>query len=128
MEWVVKQGIEVWSTREGQQKFDYHVDYLLNYIRFWQASGESGKTSTRIKQMTEAGVFAGGRVQYGYRLIHKGRTNKKGILVKDKAVDSAEMLIVQEVHRRALYEGVGTHTMAWELNDRGLCAHQDSLF
>ncbi len=132
VEWFVKQGIEVWSTREGQQKFDDHVDYLLNYIRFWQASGESGKTSTRIKtrikQMTEAGVFAGGRVQYGYRLADKGRTNKKGVPVKDKEVDPTEMLIVQEIHRRALYEGVGTHTMAEELNARGLRTHNGTRF
>ena len=69
VEWFVKQGVEVWSTREGQQTFNDHVDYLLNYIRFWQASGESGKTSTRIKtrlrQMVEAGIYIGGIVQYG---------------------------------------------------------------
>ena len=41
----VQQGIEVWSTREGEQRFDTHVDKLLNYIRFWQASGESEKTT-----------------------------------------------------------------------------------
>ena len=29
--------IEVWSAREGEQRFDNHVDKLLNYIRFWQA-------------------------------------------------------------------------------------------
>ena len=132
VEWFVKQGIEVWSTREGQQQFNDYVDYLLNYIRFWQASGESGKTSTRIKtrlrQMVEAGVYAGGTVQYGYRLVNKGRTNKKGAPVKDKEIDPAEMLIVQEVHRRALYDGVGTHTMAEELNARGLRTHSGARF
>lgn len=132
VEWFVKHGIEVWSTREGQQKFDDHVDYLLNYIRFWQASGESGKTSTRIKtrirQMTEAGIFAGGTVQYGYRLANNGRVNKKGAPVKDKEIDPEEMLIVQEVHRRTLYEGIGTYTMAEELNARGLRTHNGTKF
>ena len=33
VEWFVKQGIEVWSAMEGQQRFDTHVDKLLNYIR-----------------------------------------------------------------------------------------------
>lgn len=43
VEWFVKNGIEVWSAKEGQQRFDTHVDKLLNYIRYWQASGESIK-------------------------------------------------------------------------------------
>lgn len=34
VQWFVAQGIEVWSTREGKQRFDNHVDKLLNYIRF----------------------------------------------------------------------------------------------
>ena len=41
VEWFVKHGVEVWSTREGQQKIDSHTDKLINYIRFWQAAGES---------------------------------------------------------------------------------------
>ena len=36
VEWFVKNGIEVWSAMEGQQRFDTHVDKLLNYIRYWQ--------------------------------------------------------------------------------------------
>jgi len=31
----------VWSVKEGEQRFDHHVDKLTNYIRYWQASGES---------------------------------------------------------------------------------------
>ena len=58
VEWFVKNGIEVWSAKEGQQRFDTHVDKLLNYIRYWQASGESIKTSvrtkTRMEQLTKA--------------------------------------------------------------------------
>ena len=49
VQWFVENGIEVWSAKEGQQRFDTHVDKLLNYIRFWQASGESEKTSLRIR-------------------------------------------------------------------------------
>ena len=132
VEWFVKQGVEVWSTREGQQTFNDHVDYLLNYIRFWQASGESGKTSTRIKtrlrQMVEAGIYIGGVVQYGYKLEHRGRVNKKGNPVRDKVVDAEEMLIVQEIHQRSIYEGIGTHTMAEELNARGLRTHSGAKF
>ena len=49
LKWFVEQGISVWSTVEGEQRFDSNVDDLLNYIRFWQASSESQKTSVRIK-------------------------------------------------------------------------------
>ena len=49
VEWFVKNGIQVWSTQEGEQRFDNHIDKLLNYIRFWQADGESEKTSIRTR-------------------------------------------------------------------------------
>lgn len=48
LKWFVEQGISVWSTVEGEQRFDSNVDDLLNYIRFWQASSESQKTSVRV--------------------------------------------------------------------------------
>lgn len=44
VEWFVKHGVEVWSTREGQQKIDSHTDKLINYIRFWQAAGSRKKS------------------------------------------------------------------------------------
>ena len=76
VEWFVKHGIEVWSAREGEQRFDSHVDKLTNYIRFWQASGESEKTSMRIKtrmhQLTLDGVYTGGPVPFGYKLVGTG--------------------------------------------------------
>ena len=81
VEWFVKQNIEVWSAMEGQQRFDNHVDKLLNYIRYWQASGESIKTSlrvkTRLEQLTQEGLYSGGRTPFGYRLEKTGRMNKK---------------------------------------------------
>lgn len=60
VEWFVNNGIEVWSAKEGQQRFDNHVDKLTNYIRYWQASGESIKTSIRIPAYT-TGSCMGGR-------------------------------------------------------------------
>jgi DNA invertase Pin-like site-specific DNA recombinase len=60
VEWFDKQGIEVWSTQEGQQKFESRADKLINYIRYWQSGGESEKTSIRVrtkqKQMIEEGI------------------------------------------------------------------------
>ena len=75
VEWFTKQGVEVWSVNEGQQRFDSHVDKLMNYIRYWQASGESIKTSirtrTRIEQLTEEGHYTGGTVAFGYKRVQK---------------------------------------------------------
>ena len=73
VEWFVKNGIEVWSTQEGEQRFDNHIDKLLNYIRFWQADGESEKTSVRTRtslgQIVESGHFKGGVAAFGYDLV-----------------------------------------------------------
>ena len=82
VEWFIKHGIEVWSVNEGEQRMDNHVDKLMNYIRFWQANGESQKTSARVKtrlnQMTLDGKFTGGVAPFGYKLIKSGEINKKG--------------------------------------------------
>ncbi|MCD7805471.1 MAG: recombinase family protein [Oscillospiraceae bacterium] len=45
VEWFINNGIEVWSTQEGERRLNHHVDKLMNYILFWQADGESEKTS-----------------------------------------------------------------------------------
>lgn len=47
VEWFVKKGIRVWSVNEGEQWFESNTDRLTNYIRFWQADGESQKTSIK---------------------------------------------------------------------------------
>lgn len=42
VEWFVKNKIQIWSTQEGEQKYENHIDKMMNYIHFWQADGESG--------------------------------------------------------------------------------------
>lgn len=83
VEWFVKNNIEVWSAMEGQQRFDSHIDKLMNYIRYWQASGESLKTSVRVKtrlsQLTEEGLYTGGSIPFGYCLEKRGRVNKRSL-------------------------------------------------
>ena len=124
--------MEVWSTREGQQKIDSHTDKLINYIRFWQAAGESEKiaerVATRIQQLNSSGHYSGGTVAYGYRAVHKGRVNKKGQPVKDLEVDPAEAPIVQELFELAAYEGKSAYAMAEMLNNRGLRTHSGAKF
>lgn len=38
VEWFAKQGIEVWSTQEGDQRFEKQTGKLLNYIQYWKAT------------------------------------------------------------------------------------------
>lgn len=108
VEWFVKQGVEVWSTQEGQQRFDTHVDKLMNYIRYWQASGESIKTSvrtrTRMEQLTAEGLYTGGIAAYGYRLVKRGRINKRNHEVYDLEIDEKEAEVVRLIFQKYVYE------------------------
>ena len=76
VEWFAQQGVEVWSAKEGQQRFESEADYLINFMRFWAANGESRKTSMRVKtrlhQLVEEGCYTGGTVPFGYDLVNSG--------------------------------------------------------
>ena len=123
VEWFVKNGIEVWSTQEGEQRFDNHIDKLLNYIRFWQADGESVKTSVRTKtslgQMVEAGHYKGGPAAYGYDLVKSGRFNKRKHELFDLRKNPSEALVVKLVFDKYTNEGYGTHRITTWLNEQG---------
>ena len=124
VEWFVRQGVEVWSVKEGQQRFDTHVDKLLNYIRFWQASGESIKTSirtrTRMEQLVKEGHFKGGTAPYGYRLVHKGRVNKRGHEVFDLEIDEYESTVVRRIFHLHTAYGMGPQTLSRRLTEDGI--------
>lgn len=132
VEWFVKHGIEVWSVKEGEQRFDSHVDKLTNYIRFWQASGESEKTSMRIKtrleQLTLEGCYTGGPLPLGYQLVKKGRLNKKGVEMNDLAIEPREAMLVREIFQKTIVDGYGSYRIADMLNRRGLRTHNGSKF
>lgn len=124
VEWFVQNGIEVWSAMEGQQRFDTHVDKLLNYIRYWQASGESIKTSirtkTRMEQLTQEGHFTGGGVPYGYRLEQQGRTNRRNKAVSDLAVEPDEAETVKLIFQKYVNEGYGAQRLCRYLTEQGI--------
>lgn len=121
VQWFVTQGIEVWSVKEGQQKFENHVDKLLNYIRFWQASGESEKTSIRIKtrhaQMVQEGLHRGGITPFGYRLEPNGKYSKKGHPLHQMIIDPYQSQVIREIFTKTCDEGYGTHRLANYLNE-----------
>ncbi|MFR3290494.1 MAG: recombinase family protein [Lachnospiraceae bacterium] len=85
VEWFVRNGIEVWSATEGQQRFDNHVSRqadelhpLLAGLR--RATKRPPSVSSRDPPsvwMTEAGLYTGGTVPCGYRQRKRGRVNKR---------------------------------------------------
>ena len=122
VEWFISKGIEVWSTREGQQKMESRADKLINYIRYWQAGGESEKTSERVRtkhrQMVEEGLWRGGTRPFGYKLIHNGRIGKKNRQLFDLAIDENESVIVRDIFDGYIRRGMGIHRLANYLNSR----------
>lgn len=123
VEWFAKNGIEVWSAIEGQQRFDSHVDKLMNYLRYWQASGESEKTSvrtkTRLAQIVQEGRFRGGVAPYGYRLEKQGRMSKKNREVNEILVDEDEAKLVRLIFQKYVNEGYGAQRLSRFLYDEG---------
>ncbi len=123
VEWFAKHGIEVWSTQEGQQCFNSHVDKLMNYLRFWQASGESEKTSIRIKskmqQMILEGLYTGGPVRFGYHLVDSGLVNRKGARIRKYEIDPVESEVLHMIDEMTVHKGYGSYRMADFLNKNG---------
>ena len=121
VEWLTRNGVAVWSVCEGEQRFDNHVDKLTNYIRYWQAAGESAKTSqrvrTRIRQLTEEGFFTGGQCPYGYELIRGKRLNKKNQPMNDLRICEDEAEVVRLMFEKAKREGLGPLRIANYLNE-----------
>lgn len=132
VQWFVEHGIEVWSVKEGQQRFENHVDKLLNYIYYWQASGESIKTSIRVKShMAEEvmrGHYKGGPPPYGYKLVHLGRRNKRGREVYDLAIDETEAPVVVYIFDLYVKHGLGTQLIANRLEAKGILNRKGENF
>ncbi len=130
VEWFVEQDVEVWSVKEGQQRFDNRADKLINYIRFWQSGGESEKTGIRVKekhlQMIKDGKFCGGIAPFGYKLIKSGVENKKGREVKKMIIDEQEADIVKLVYTLANTNGWGGHRISRYLNDENIPTRKNS--
>ncbi|MBB6732806.1 recombinase family protein [Cohnella zeiphila] len=124
MKWFAKKGIELWSTKEGQQKFEDHSDELINYIRFWQSSGESKKTSMRVNekhsQMVEDGYYRGGTAPFGYKLVESGVKNKKGKELYKLEIDDHRASVVRKIYNMVYELGYGSNRIAKSLNEQGI--------
>ena len=123
VEWLINHGIRVWASEEGEQRIETHTDRLLNYIRYWQADGESQKTSMRTANslhiLTEQGHFTGGTCAYGYMLVASGRLNKRKQEVHDLAVCDEEAAIVRLMYDLAYHKGYGAQRICNHVNALG---------
>lgn len=123
VEWLIKNGIEVWSVKEGQRKIENRVDKLMNYLTYWQAGGESEKTSIRVKeshlQMAVDGILTYGgpkAAPYGYDSIKSGIYSKKGIERYKFIINKNESDIVKKIYRLYIEKGYGFYRIATYLN------------
>ena len=124
VEWFVKHGIRVWSVNEGEQRFESHTDRLTNYIRYWQADGESQKTSIRTKtalgQMVQEGTVRGGSAPYGYRLAPSGIFNKRKYEVYKLEIDEDEARVVRMMFNLCVGSGYGRCKIANLISSQGI--------
>ena len=124
VEWLIANNIRVWSALEGEQRIETHTDRLTNYIRYWQADGESQKISARTSNsmgvLTQEGCFTGGLCAYGYQYVKLGRTNRRKQEVFDLAICEEEAFVVRIIFRLAADEGYGAQRIANHLNAKGI--------
>ena len=73
---------------------------------FWQADGESEKTSVRtrtsLRQLVEEGHFKGGSAPYGYDLVKSGRINKRKHELYELHVNEREAAVVRIINSTLL--------------------------
>lgn len=117
-------GVEVWTVQEGRLKMDSESDRLMMFIKFWGNNNESRKTANRVyaarKVLTEAGVWTGGTVPYGYSLEQTGEVSKKGRVINDLVKEPKESVVVKEIYDKLIYENFTLNGIMEELNTRGL--------
>ena len=124
VEWFVKKGIRVWSVNEGEQRFESHTDRLTNYIRYWQADGESQKTAIRTRaalgQMVQDGRFRGGSAPYGYKLVPSGILNKRKHEVYKLEINEDEARVVRMMFNLCVGSGYGRCKIANLISGQGI--------
>ena len=131
---LVQNGIEVWSVKEGQRKIESHLDKLLNYISFWQSDGESQKTSIRVKeakkQLSEQGYFQGGTAPYGYKIIETAEQHWKNNdrRVKELVPDEVESEMIKLIYRLYVNKHMGYRKIADYLNENGFRNRDGKVF
>lgn len=123
-------GIEIWSVKEGQLRTEEHIDKLLNYIRFWQAEGESRKTGDRVRDAQETfvkqGKFVGGYAPFGYQLEYSGAVSNHGRALKKLVIDKEKADIVRKIFDYTINYNYGALKIAKVLNGQNILAPKDT--
>lgn len=124
VEWLIKEGIEVWSVKEGQRKIENRADKLINYITYWQAGGESEKTSIRVKeaqtQNAVEGILTYGGTRnspYGYQFIKSGQYTKKGVERQKLIINENEANTIRKIYEMYVLKGYGSSRIGKFLNN-----------
>ncbi|WP_312098429.1 recombinase family protein [Niallia sp.] len=134
VQFLIEHGIEVWSVKEGQSKIEDHTDILVNYIRFWQSSGESKKTSMRVrefkKQYSDQGYFQGGAAPTGYKIIETDQTHwkNKDRKIKELAVDEEEGEMIKLIFSLYIDKHMGYRKIVDYLNEHGYRNRDGKIF
>ena len=135
VQWLINQGIEVWSVKEGQRKIETRVDKLINYLTYWQAGGESEKTAIRVReaqeQMAEKGILTyGGKrnAPYGYEFIKSGTYTKKGVERQKLVIIEKEADIIRKIFELYTVYGYGVGRIAKYLNNKKIKPKRGKLW
>lgn len=124
LKWFSTKGIEVWSVKEGQQQFQTEGDDVTNFLRFWQSSNESKKTSIRVNekhlQMAQDGLYRGGTAPFGYKLVKSSMVNKKGKELMKLEINEDQAVVVRQIFAFVKEEGYGSNRIAKYLNECGI--------
>ncbi|MDF0728919.1 recombinase family protein [Cytobacillus sp. S13-E01] len=134
VQFLVEQGVEVWSAKEGQARIEDHADILINFIRFWQASGESHKISLRSReskeQLAKEGYNQGGIPPYGYKLIETEipHWKVKDRNIKEEVPDKYEAEVVKMVYDLYVNKHYGYRKIVDYLNENGYRTRENKHF
>lgn len=135
VQWLINQGIEVWSVKEGQRKIETRADKLINYLTYWQAGGESEKTSIRVReaqeQMAEKGILTyGGKrnAPYGYEFIKSGTYTKKGVERQKLVIVEKEADVIRKIFELYTVYGYGVGRIAKYLNNKKIKPKRGKLW
>ncbi|MDY7222121.1 recombinase family protein [Halalkalibacterium halodurans] len=134
LEFLKTNNVDVYSVKEGLLKSEDHVDALINYIRFWQAEGESLKTSVRVREemyrLNLLGYYVGGNMPFGYELIQtdKMHPKNKDKFLKKQVIKENDARVVKLMFELSAYRNYGRHRIAAYLNERGYVNHYGKKF
>lgn len=124
LRFLVDNGISVWSTQEGEQRFENDADSILAMLRSFTAQRESMKLSVRVHtkhmQMALAGEYRGGRIPFGYKTRNTSKLNRKGIPIKELIIDEPSAAIVRMIFEKRVYEKMGIYKIAKLLCDMNI--------